>query len=70
MSPGRLNAARLAIHLGFIACLCAAFEAALWLRFSSGLWPLRDLPDHTAYSAFLIVAVAFWSLFARYFDLD
>ena len=70
MFPRRLGTLRLALHLLHLGCLFAAFSLAVWLRFSSGWWRIRDEPDLAAYGAFLFVSAALWSLFARYHDLE
>lgn len=70
MLPRRIGLLRLATHLGHLACLFGAFAGALYLRFSSGLFEVRDQPQLAFYAAYLSLAAAFWSLFARYHRVD
>lgn len=70
MFPRPLRTVRLAFHLLHLAFLAVSFSTAVWLRFSSGWWMVRDAPDPVAYAAFLLVSAALWSLFARHYELD
>jgi putative colanic acid biosynthesis UDP-glucose lipid carrier transferase len=70
MLPRRLGLLRLASHLCGLACLAAAFSAALWLRFSSGFFEIRDAPHLPSYGAYLFFAAACWSLLARHGRVD
>ena len=70
MLPRRIGILRLASHLLHLLCLFAAFAAALSLRFSSGLFAIRDQPHLPSYAAYLFLAAAFWSLFSRFYRMD
>lgn len=66
----RIKLLRLFTHLLHVLCLFAAFWLALWLRFQSGWFPIRDLPRLPSYAGYAFLAAAFWSLFSRYYRVD
>jgi putative colanic acid biosynthesis UDP-glucose lipid carrier transferase len=66
----RIKLLRLFTHLLHVLCLFAAFWLALWLRFQSGWFPIRDLPRLPSYAGYAFLAAALWSLFSRYYRVD
>ncbi len=70
MLPRRIGVLRLATHLGHLLCLFCAFSVAVYLRFTSGLFVIRDQPHLPSYAAYAFLAAACWSLAARACGVD